>query len=206
MSSSSRPVSSRYLASETSPSDRSSSRRAFQSDGIASRMLRKTMSRATGSSSMWQPAGRNGKSFCDLPLDVAPAAAEQRAQGVDRSGTRGDGCRRSRARCRAPFRGLAASRGRAAAGTGRALGRSQQQQRVDVRDVDALVEQIDREDDVDSAGVEIAERRRSLVHRAVAPDRDGRYPDRAELLRHEAGVRDRDAEAERLDRRAGHSS
>ncbi len=40
----------------------------------------------------------------------------------------------------------------------RALGRAQQQQRVDVRNVDAFVEQVDGEHDVDSSGVEVAQR------------------------------------------------
>ena len=81
---------------------------------------------------------------------------------------------------------------------GRALGRPQEQERVDVRHVDALVEQVDGEHDVRLA------RRRGRAAlpgrssgRAVAPDRDAAIPRRSELLGHEAGVLDADAEAER---------
>ena len=137
----------------------------------------------------------------DLTLDVAPAAAEQRAEAsieAELSAMVADEVEHGAER-------LPAGPSQAAAELlqeeGRALGRAQEQQGVDVRDVDTFVEQVDGEDDVDSPGVEIAQRRRSLVHRAVTPDRNGRYPDRAELLGHEARVHDRDAEAERLDRR-----
>ena len=142
----------------------------------------------------------------DLALDVAPAAAEQRAEApieAELAAMVADevehGAERLSAGASQPAPELLQEEGRA-------LGWTQQQQRVDVRDVDALVEQVDGEDDVDSSGIEIAQRRRAFVHRAVTPDRNGRYPDRAELLGHEAGVRDRHAEAERLDRRAGRSS
>jgi hypothetical protein len=54
-------------------------------------------------------------------------------------------------------------------------------------------EQVYREDDVHAASGEITQRRRSIFHRAVAPDRYCRDPDLTEMLRHEASVRDRDA-------------
>ena len=157
---------------------------------------------------MWQPAGRNGKSFAIWSLDVLPSATEEGAETSIEAELAAmvadeveDGAERLSAVARpsqATAELLQEER--------RALGWAQEQQGVDIRDVDALVEQVDGEDDVDSAGVEIAKRRRSFLHRAVAPDRNGRDPDRAELLGHEARVRDRDAEAERLDLREDRSS
>jgi uncharacterized protein YmfQ (DUF2313 family) len=45
-------------------------------------MLRSTRSEATRSSSMWQPAGRNGKPCSTWRIDVGPGAAEERAEAA----------------------------------------------------------------------------------------------------------------------------
>ena len=81
----------------------------------------------------------------------------------------------------------------------RTLGRAQQQERVDVGNVDAFVEEVDGEDHVDPSGFQVAQCARSFVLRTIAPDGDRRDPGGAELLRHETSVSDRDAEAESLD-------
>ena len=81
-------------------SDRSSSTLAGHRVGIASRRLRSTMSVATASSSMWQPAGRNGN--CDAGRRARRRVGSRRAGlgSGGRTGTPCGGCRRSRAPCR----------------------------------------------------------------------------------------------------------
>ena len=146
----------------------------------------KTISpRATGSSSMWQPAGRNGKSASTWRSTSRRAAAEQRAEACGRSGTR---VRWWPTKSSTVQSVLAVGAAQAAAELlqeeRRALGRAQQQQRVDVRDVDALVEQVDGEHDVDSSRRRgrAAPPVRSSVG-TVAPDRHGRNPGRAGTAR-----------------------
>ena len=109
------------------------------------------------------PAGQEREVALDLALDVSAGAAEKSAVGADRIETHGDGFRRSRALCRAPCRGPPQTTAELLQEECRALGRSKQQQRVDVRYVDALVEEVDGEDDVDASRREIAQRVRSLV-------------------------------------------
>src|SRR5262249_6553768 len=55
---------------------------------------------------------------------------------------------------------------------GSALGRAEQEECVDVRDVDALVEEVDGEHDTDPPGREVGERRSPLGRRTVAPHSD----------------------------------
>ncbi len=78
-----------------------------------------------------------------------------------------------------------------------AVGRAEHQERVHGGDVDALVEQVDREDDVDTALGEVDECPASLGVGRVGPD--GRRHDAGLMkrVRHEARVLDADAEAER---------
>ena len=83
----------------------------------------------------------------------------------------------------------------------RAFGRTQQQQRVDGRDVDALVEEVDGEDDAHAAVGEVAQRRPPLVRTARRRERDGRQAELGEALGHELRVADADAVAERPHRR-----
>ena len=90
-----------------------------------------------------------------------------------RSGTPCDGARRSRAPCSSLAVLPCAGRVRAAAGTGVGLsvGRSMEQ-RIDGRHVDAFVEQVDREDDVDSRRRQVPEGALPFGARAVSPHRD----------------------------------
>ena len=57
---------------------RSSSTFSGHREGTAARMFSRTSSVATRSSSMWQPAGRNGKPSLDLLLEILAGSAEQR--------------------------------------------------------------------------------------------------------------------------------
>ncbi len=156
-------------------SDRSSSTFAGHRDGIASRMLRSTISVAFASSSMWQPAGRNGKPLLDRPFDVATGAAEQSAEAAVEAELAGDaadevehGAERLARRSAQPAAELLEEQRRA-------LGGTQHQHRVDRGHVDALVEQVDGEHDVALApAARSASAAVALGRRAVAPDRDGR--------------------------------
>ena len=109
-----------------------------------------TISLATRSSSMWQPAGRNGKPRLDLLREVLAAAAEQRPEAPVEPELRAMAGRRSRAPCRPSCRASAQSAAELLQEERRAVGRAQQQQRVDGGHVDALVEEVDGEDDVDA--------------------------------------------------------
>ena len=77
----------------------------------------------------------------------------------------------------------------------RALRRTQQQQRVDERQVDALVVEVAREQHVDGALLQA--RRRVLAIGAVGVHRERGQPARREVRRHELRVLDADAEGER---------
>lgn len=79
---------------------------------------------------------------------------------------------------------------------GRALGRPEHENGVEDGDVDALVEQVDGEDDVDPPGGEVLQRALAIRVRAVAPDGDGSDAMGVEVPRHELGVFDAHAEAE----------
>ena len=80
---------------------------------------------------------------------------------------------------------------------GRALGGTQEEHGVDLGDVDALVEEVDREDAVDLAARSIrsAGSRWSAAGRAETATAG--MPAPREALGHVVGVRDADAEAER---------
>ncbi len=83
----------------------------------------------------------------------------------------------------------------------RAVGRAEKEQRVDRRDVDPLVEEVDREDRAHVAVGEVAERSPALVGTARRRERHGREAKLGEALGHELSVADADAEAERPHRR-----
>ena len=108
-------------------------------------------------------------------LDVPAGAAEQCAVAAVEAELACGGCRRSRGRCRTPLSG---DRAEAAAELleeqGGALGRAEHQDGVDGGDVDALVEQVDREHDPHSPGGQVAQGGLALGSRAVAPDGDRR--------------------------------
>src|SRR3954464_1628349 len=70
----------------------------------------------------------------------------------------------------------------------RAIGRSQEQEGVDARHVDALVEEIDRKDNANAALGEILEGSDALVARAGSGQGDGREAKFCEPLGHEVGV------------------
>ena len=78
---------------------------------------------------------------------------------------------------------------------GRALGRSQKQDRVGVRDVEAFVEQVSCEQDVDVPGAQIRQRLLSFGARRRSADRAGGDSGFVEDTRHVLGVGDADAEA-----------
>ncbi len=78
----------------------------------------------------------------------------------------------------------------------RALGWSQHEHGVDVRDVDTLVEQVDREHGLYSSVGEVAQRRLAFGPRAVAPDGDGLDAVKSEVVGHESRVLDAHAEPE----------
>ena len=130
------------------------------------------------------------------PFDVSPGAAEQRtvaavepellAMGADEVQHRAE---RLALRLAQPATELLEEQRRT-------LGRSQHQDGVDGRHVDALVEQVDREHDLHVAGRELPQRRLPLGPRTVAPDRDGTDPVLVEVSGHELGVLDAHAEAE----------
>ena len=82
-----------------------------------------------------------------------------------------------------------------------ALGWPQHDHRVDRGNVDAFVEQIDREHNADASLCQIPEGGLPLRTRAVAPDGDGRDAVAIEVMGHEAGVLDAHAEAEGAHRR-----
>jgi hypothetical protein len=75
-----------------------------------------------------------------------------------------------------------------------ALRRAEHQQRVDSRDVDALIEQIDGEQHRDPTSGEIVQRLPSLVGRRGTPHGASRDASTVKLARHEPGVLDADAE------------
>ena len=79
---------------------------------------------------------------------------------------------------------------------GRAVGRPEEKQRIDARQVDPFIEEIDREERLDPAGVEVGQCRRAFGGRAVAPDGGRADPGRLEMSRHELRMPDVDAEAE----------
>jgi hypothetical protein len=77
----------------------------------------------------------------------------------------------------------------------RAVRRAEQQERVNVWEVDALVEEVDREEHVDLAAAQVVERSSPLIFRAVAPDGRGWHARVLEDASHEAGMLDVHAEA-----------
>lgn len=78
----------------------------------------------------------------------------------------------------------------------RALGRPEKEDRVDLRHVDAFIEDVDREEAVDLAVAQAPERAIAYVAVRRPQHRLGRNPSLIEAARHELGVADADAEAE----------
>ena len=76
-----------------------------------------------------------------------------------------------------------------------ALGGAQHQDGVDARHVDALVEQVDREDDLDSSFPQVPDCGSAIRVRRLPPDRHGGDAELLEPRGHEAGVGDADAES-----------
>ena len=135
-------------------------------------------------------------------LDLATGAAEQRPDSGDRTGTPCGACRRSRAPCRTALsRRLAQATTELLQEQRRALGRAEHEDRVDDRHVDALVEQVDREDDAYATGRQVSKRGLAFGLRRVTPDRNRVDAVPVEVVGHELGVLDADAEAERSHRR-----
>ncbi len=83
----------------------------------------------------------------------------------------------------------------------RTVGRAEKEERVDGRDVHALVEQVDREDRPYGAVGQVAERSPALVGTARCRECHGREAELAEAFGHEMSVTDADAVAERPHRR-----
>ena len=78
-----------------------------------------------------------------------------------------------------------------------ALGRAQHQHDIDGRDVDALVEEVDGEQDLHVAGAEVARGLTSIVTRCARGDGDGSDAGAIEPVCHEVRVVDAHAEPER---------
>ena len=79
-----------------------------------------------------------------------------------------------------------------------ALRRAQKQQRVDLGDVHALVENIDRKDDADGAFAKLLNGTSTLINTELAADRLGRDAEKVELLGHVFGMGDGYAKSEGL--------
>src|SRR5690606_34978195 len=74
---------------------------------------------------------------------------------------------------------------------------AQQQDRIDLRDVDAFVEYVDREDHVDPAGPQIGDRGTARLSARIAEHGSSRHPRGIEPLGHETRVLHAGTEAER---------
>ena len=123
------------------------------------------------------PAGRNGKSLLDLRARPRGGCRRAARGSADRIGTRGDGCRRSRAPCRAPCHVRVAGLGRAAAGT--ASGFRSGEAATSVSTLGTSTPSLNRstvKTTLTRPAARSRERARSLLDRTVAPDRHGRNP------------------------------
>ena len=137
-------------------------------------MLRSTISLATAVELHVAARGQEREPVLDLPLDVRAAAAEQRPEApVEPELACGaadeveHGADRLAGRLPQPASELLEEQRRA-------LGRAQHQQRVDGRNVDALVEQVDGEDDADAPAGQVAQSAPGARVRRVARDGDAR--------------------------------
>ena len=86
---------------------------------------------------------------------------------------------------------------------GRAVSGAQEEEGVHHRNVDALVEEVHREDHVDLACGEVGQGRATFVVWGVGPHRDRRDAGLVEDAGHESGVVDADAKAQRAHGSAG---
>ena len=189
------------IAGRSRRSDRSSSTLAGQRlgsphAGCAARSRRRPGRAACGSrrAGTGTAAGRRAR---------RPGGCHRAGPGSgDRSGTPCGGCRRSRAPCRTPCRRLAQAAAELLQEQRRALGRAQHQHRVDGGDVDALVEQVDREHGAQPPVRQVAQRGLALGARRCRPRSAAEaMPWRLKCVRHEPGVLDADAEPEAAHRR-----
>ena len=152
-------------------SERSSSTLAGQRVGIASRRLRSTISAAFSSSCMWQPAGRNGNCVLHGAFDVAAGTAEQGAVAAVEAELLAVGADEVEHGAERLARRLAQASPELLEEQGRALGRAQHQDGVDVRNVDALVEQVDGEHHPDPTGGQVPQRGLALGVEGCRPRR-----------------------------------
>src|SRR5262245_37008137 len=79
----------------------------------------------------------------------------------------------------------------------RALGRAQHEQRVDRREIDPLIEEVDSEQDGDAAMSKIQECLPAFLPGRCAPDSARRDPSARELAGHKPSMFDADAETQR---------
>ena len=91
------------------------------------------------------------ETLLDLALQRLAADAGHALETVDRNGTHGVGARRSPARSARSCPGEPEAAAQLLQEDSRALGRAQEQHGVDLGDVEAFVEEVDREEDVDLA-------------------------------------------------------
>ena len=155
------------------------------------------MSAATRSSSMWQPAGRNGKPasiWSIRSFRLPPRRARKRRSKRNSRAVAPDEVE-DRAH-RLP-RGTPQAASQLLEEEGRAVRGAQEEEGVDDGQVDALVEQVDREDDIHPACREIRQSGSALLVRAVGPDGNRADARLVEQPRHVARVLDAHAESER---------
>ncbi|GAX56006.1 hypothetical protein SO3561_07573 [Streptomyces olivochromogenes] len=76
-------------------------------------------------------------------------------------------------------------------------GGAQEEQGVYVGDVESLIEEVHGEDHLQGAGLEVSEGLSTLFGRSLAGEGHGVQTGGTEVLGHEVGMRDRDAEAQR---------
>ena len=160
---------------------------------MALRILLSTISAAIRSSSMWQPAGRNGNpaATCSArSLRVPPS----RAQTVGRSGTPCGGGPRSRARCTRTCPAPAQTPSQLLNEQCGAVRGPQHEQGVHSWHVNALVEEVDGENDSHPTGRQIAKGRAPLLVGRIRPNRHRRNARCREDSRHESRMLDADAE------------
>ena len=122
------------------------------------------------------PPGRGGS--CSQRAGTgsrhAPGARRRRASrraargGAGRTGTPSGACRRSREPCTRPSPPPSAALAELLEEQGRTVGRAKEKKRVDGRDVDAVVEEVDREDRAHVPVGQVAKRGPALVGRLAA--------------------------------------
>ena len=115
--------------------------------------------------------GQEGEALLDLLAEVLAGAAEQRAETAVEPELLAVVAHEVEDRAQRLARRPAQSSAELLQEEHRAVGGAQQQQRVDHGDVDALVEQVDREHHLHPPVGQVAQRRLALVGGAVGPHR-----------------------------------